>query len=138
MRKGNKNNDCIRQFFFSMSVDTCSREYNDAGAYVLTCRIWMCCALFASRGMHTHVLWYCRELCRGLTQKRQHFIEEVIIFVFFTHKKYSRSFIKLRLNHRCHMDYFNNVLNTLLGLEHVSSVAFYAGSESSRISSKIS
>ncbi len=28
-----------------------------------------------------------------------------VIFVFFAHKKYSRSFIKLRLNHCCHMDY---------------------------------
>ncbi len=34
------------------------------------------------------------------------------------------------------MDYFNNVLTTFLGLEHGSCVAVYAGSESSRISSK--
>ncbi len=34
------------------------------------------------------------------------------------------------------MDYFNDVLTTFLGLECVSSVAVYAGSESSRISSK--
>ncbi len=31
----------------------------------------------------------------------------VIIFVFFAHKKYFRSFEKLRLNPWCHMDYFN-------------------------------
>ncbi len=37
--------------------------------------------------------------------------------VFFVHKKYSRSFITLRLNHWCHMDYFNNVLTTFLGLD---------------------
>ncbi len=35
-----------------------------------------------------------------------------------------------RLNHRCHMD-FSDVLN-FLGLEHVSCVAVYAGSESFR------
>ncbi len=29
---------------------------------------------------------------------------KAIIWVFFTHKKYSGSFIKLRLNHWCHMD----------------------------------
>ncbi len=34
------------------------------------------------------------------------------------------------------MDYFNNVLTTFLGLERVSCVALYKGSESSRISSK--
>ncbi len=48
---------------------------------------------------------------------------KVIIFVFFAHKKYSRSFINLRLNHCGHMDYFNNVLTTFLGLEHVSCIA---------------
>ncbi len=37
-------------------------------------------------------------------------LNKVIIFVFFAHKKYSRSFIKLRLNHWCHME-------DLMGLE---------------------
>ncbi len=36
------------------------------------------------------------------------------------------------------MDYFNNVFTAFLDLERVSCVAVYAGSESSRISSKIS
>ncbi len=36
-------------------------------------------------------------------------LNKVFIFVFFVHKKYSRSFIKLQLNHWCHMDYFNDV-----------------------------
>ncbi len=36
-----------------------------------------------------------------------------VIFIFFAHKKYSRSFIKLQLNDRCHMDCFNNVITTL-------------------------
>ncbi len=58
-----------------------------------------------------------------------------VIFVFFTRKKYSRSFITLRLNHWCFVDYLNDVLlTTFLGLEHSSSVAVYAGSERSRIS----
>ncbi len=61
-----------------------------------------------------------------------------VIFVFFAHKKYSCSFIKLQLNHWCHMDYFNDALTTFLGLEHFSCIAVYAGSESSRISAKIS
>ncbi len=37
-------------------------------------------------------------------------LKKVVIFVFFAHKNYSHSFIKLRLNHWCHMDYFNNAL----------------------------
>ncbi len=56
--------------------------------------------------------------------------------MFFAHKKYYSSFIKLWLNHSCHMDYFNDVLNIFLGLEHVSCVVVYGGSECSRISSK--
>ncbi len=36
-----------------------------------------------------------------------------IIFSFFVHKKYSRSFVKLRW---CHMDYFTDVLATFLDL----------------------
>ncbi len=62
-------------------------------------------------------------------------LNQVVIFVFFAHKKYSRSFIKLRLNHWCHMDYFNDVLTTFLALERGSTLAVYAGSESSQISS---
>ncbi len=65
-------------------------------------------------------------------------LNEVVIFVLFAHKKYSRSFITLRLNQCSHMDHFNDVLTTFLGLERGSCVAVYAGSESSRISSKIS
>ncbi len=34
------------------------------------------------------------------------------------------------------MDYFNDILTTFLGLERGNCVAVYAGSESSRISSK--
>ncbi len=64
-------------------------------------------------------------------------LNKVVIFVFFAHKKYSHSFVKLRLNH-CHIDYFNDVLATFLCLDHGSTLAVYGGSESSRISAKIS
>ncbi len=60
----------------------------------------------------------------------------MFIFVFFTHRKYSCSFIILRWKHWCQMDYFNDVFTTFLGLEPVSCIAVYGGSESSRISSK--
>ncbi len=43
-------------------------------------------------------------------------LNKVIIFVFFTQKKYSCSFVKLRLNHWCHIDCFTNVLTAFLGL----------------------
>ncbi len=50
--------------------------------------------------------------------------EEIVErFFFLAHKNNSRSFIKLRLNHWCHMDYFNDVLTTFLSLESVSCIA---------------
>ncbi len=58
--------------------------------------------------------------------------------VFFALKNYSCRFTKLLLNHWCHMDYFNDVLTTFLGLERVSCIAVFRGSESFRILSKIS
>ncbi len=36
-------------------------------------------------------------------------LSEVIIFVFFAYKKYSHSFVKLRLNTWCDMDYFTDL-----------------------------
>ncbi len=57
----------------------------------------------------------------------------VSYFCFLCTQKVFSSFIKLRLNHWCHMDYFNNVLTTSLGLERDSCVAVYAGSEGSWI-----
>ncbi len=45
-------------------------------------------------------------------------LNKVVIFVFFAQKKYYHSFVKLRLNHWCHMDYFNDVLTMLLDCDH--------------------
>ncbi len=81
----------------------------------------------------------CTCMCRGTlanahrNRKRRN---RWIFLLFFAHKMYSRSFITLRVNHGCHMDYFNNVLTNFLGLERGCCVAVYAGLESSRISSK--
>jgi len=46
---------------------------------------------------------------------------------FFAHKRYSCHFIKLRLNHCSHMDYFNHIFTTFLGLESGNNVAVYGG-----------
>ncbi len=61
-------------------------------------------------------------------------LNKVIIFVFFSHKKYSHSFIKLRST----TDVTWTIFTTFLGLERGRTLAVYAGSENSRISSKIS
>ncbi len=41
--------------------------------------------------------------------------KSIVIFIFFAYKKYSRRFIKFRLNHWWQMDYF--VFHTFLGLD---------------------
>ncbi len=46
----------------------------------------------------------------------EYLLNEVVIFVFFVHKKYSRSFVKLRLKPWCQMDCFTEVLPTFLSL----------------------
>ncbi len=52
-------------------------------------------------------------------------LNKVVIFVFFAHKKYSRSFVKLWLNHWCHMDHFSNVLTMFLCFDCGSILAVY-------------
>ncbi len=61
---------------------------------------------FMFRSKHAHASWYSPKWCQGDVEEKNY----CIIFVFLVHKKYSRSFIQLRLNHWCHMDYFNDVL----------------------------
>ncbi len=76
----------------------------------------------------THASWYCVTK----TDKEENtFLKNK--FVFFAHRKYSCSFIKLRLLHWRDMDYFNNILTIFLGLKR-GCVAVYAGSERSWIS----
>ncbi len=52
-------------------------------------------------------------------------LNKVVIFVFFAYKKYSRSFIKLRLNPWCHMDYFTDLLATFLDVDRGNIIAVY-------------
>ncbi len=122
-----KSSDMLQRLFY---VQRESSSACKQGLYVRT-------AAPASEASHICivVLWPERMSKTDTEEKK---LMNKVILVFFAHKKYSCSFIKLRLNHWCHMDYFNDVLTTFLGLERFSCIAVYAGSESSRISSKIS
>ncbi len=82
---------------------------------------------------HTHASWYSPEQAT----ETDRLLNKVVI-LFSLHTTHSCSFLKWRLNHWCHMDYFNDVLTTFLGLACVSCFIDYVGSESSRISSEIS
>ncbi len=83
--------------------------------------------LYVKNWFEKYVLWYSCECMSKSDKEEKELMKKVVIFVFFAHKMYSRSFIKLRLNHWCHMDYFNDVLTTFLGIERGSWAAIYAG-----------
>ncbi len=91
--------------------------------------------LWSERKQRIHVHVILSKLAPGW-RREDKLLNKVVIFVFFAHKKYSRSFEKLWLNHWCHMDYFNDLLATFLSLDRVRILAVYGGSESSRNSSK--
>ncbi len=78
-------------------------NWNDANACCCSCRTCISCALFTSKGG--------RQSLGG-----EELLNKVIFFIFFAHKKYSRSFVKMRLNHWWQMDYFKDVLTVFLGL----------------------
>ncbi len=71
---------------------------------------------------------------RRLLMEKNCWINYVII-VFFAHKKYSCSFVKLRLNPWYHMVSLR--ITTFLCVDHGSILTVYGGSESSQILSKI-
>ncbi len=106
-----------------------SRKYHNA---------CVCIPLLAKKSqllwMAAVLLWMAVET----DMKEKKLLNKVVILVFFAYKKYSRSFIKLRLYHWCHTDYFNDVLTTFLGLELGCSIDVCERSENSRISFKIS
>ncbi len=77
---------------------------------------------------HTHASCYYHEWQQTDPEEKKS-LNKVVIFVFFAHKKYSHSFIKLWLNHWCHMDYFIDVLTTFLCLDFGSSLAVYMESQ---------
>ncbi len=81
-----------------------------------------------------YVQWILSKMAPGWRRRNELRIKS-LIFVFFAHKEYSRSFVKLRSNHWCHTDYFNNVFWTVIVLGSLLSMG---GPESSRNSSKIS
>ncbi len=126
-------------FLSSVSLfDACSWEYYNAYVWCCWCRSRRsdvepgCAALCFQAEEYTHMSWYSHEHVSTDTE-----VKKLLNQVFFC-TKFFCSYIKLWLNHRCHMDYFNDVFITFLGLERDGCVAFYAGSESSRISSKVS
>ncbi len=65
-------------------------------------------------------------------------VNEVVFFFFFVYKKYYCSFVKLRLNRWCHVDYFTDLLATYLDVDRVNSIAVYGGTDSSQNASKLS
>ncbi len=136
MCKENKNND--QQFVSSTSPYSAILE---SITYVNNvCNECMRILLFAFRSkckqcIRVRCCWHrtacvvyvCDTLQNGTIGWRRgdKLLNKVVIFVFFAHKKYSRSFVKWQLNHWCHMDYFNDVLASFLSLDRVRILAVY-------------
>ncbi len=152
MCKENKNNDFIQQFISASPWchfgEHHMRKQLIQHMYVVTLftfrskrkqrkqRIRVRCCWHSI----AYVVYVCGTLQNGAIGWRggDELLTKVVNFVFFAHKKYSCRFIKLRLNHWCQMDYFNDLLATFLSLDRVRIFAVYGGSESSRNASKIS
>ncbi len=132
----------IQQFLlFCVSVCAHSREYHNAcGCIPLIANkvqgIWILLQNAGSSISSTTCMCHGTlvNTYRRLTGRRRN----CWIMSFFVHKMYSGSFMKLRLNHWCHEVYFHDALTTFLDLECGSSVAVYAASGRSQISSEIS
>ncbi len=150
MCKENKNNDFIQQFVSSASPWCPFGEYHTRKQRIHTDTLFtfrskrkqckQCIRVRCCWHRTAYAVYVCDILQNSATGWRggDELLNKVVIFVFFVHKKYSRSFVKLQLNHWCHMDYFNDVLATFLSLDRVRILAVYGGSESSQNSSKIS
>ncbi len=117
--KENKNNDFKNFFSFVSVFDACSRTV-PRRIHEPFLRLQTSCS--ASRfyvripAPASAASQACIMVLSWTSDEDWHEGEEilkVVIFVFFAHKKYSCSFLKWRLNHWCHMDYFNDILTTL-------------------------
>ncbi len=77
----------------------------------------------------------CRKMVLGW-RGGDELLNKVVIFVFFAYKKYSRSFVKLRLNPWCHMDYFTDLLATFLDVDGDNYIAVYGRDRALRMHQK--
>ncbi len=59
----------------------------------------------------------CFVVLSWIDTEEKKLFNKIVIFVYFAYKKFSCTFIKLMLNHWYHMDYFNYVITSFLGLE---------------------
>ncbi len=112
-----KNNDFILQFVSSTSTYSAILES-------ITCVNNICCSVSAAPYTDTFcvLMRYYPKWHFRVTQRRR----MVNVLFFLAHKIYSRNFVKLHLNHWCHMDYFNDtMLAMFLSLNRVRILAVY-------------
>ncbi len=127
-----KNNDIIPQFVSSTSprhLGEC--HIRKQHMYVDTlftfrskCKQCVRVTQLTQNSIRCLLIWYSPRWRYRVTRRRQ-IVELSLFLLFFAHKKYSRSFVKLQLNPWCHMDYFNDVLATFLSLDRGNVLAVY-------------
>ncbi len=114
----NRNFTNLREYFLSTKKITLFNNSSPPGhpsailESITTCSTLAAprtCDVYVQRKAHTCIVILSKEL-----------FNKVIIFVFFEHKKYSRSFVKSWLNHWCQVDYFNDVPYYISGPGNIS------------------
>ncbi len=112
----NKNNDFVLQFFSSSSHPPSLWRVHNVPLHVNKAQFYInSSSMCIRRG----------TLYNGGGQSRERRNHWIKTFFFFAYKKYSCSFVKLWLNHWCHMDYFNDVLTNFLSLHRGRNLAVY-------------
>ncbi len=135
VRKENKN-DFIQQFPSSSASPWCHfGEYHIRKQHMLFCvsstvRGYAVCCLHFDLNVNKVSMYICCLRMWYSPKWRQGEAEEtkncwIKSFLFSLRTKYSRSFVKLGLNHWSHMNYFNDVLVPFLSLDRVRILAVY-------------
>ncbi len=105
--------------------------------FCVSCATWIRCVRFdlnennvsAWRSWHRRAYAVCVQRILSKMALGWHrggeLLNKVVILVFFAYKKYSRSFVKLRLNPWCHMDYFTDLLAMFLDVDRDYYIAVY-------------
>ncbi len=89
------------------------------------CLIWPKSHVYIQRKAHACVVILSTMVaCRNRRDE-----EEKNCWIKSLHKKYSRSFVKLRLNHWCHINYLQYFITTFLCLECVRNLVVYGESQ---------
>ncbi len=95
----------------------CQPHHTDTSSSFIYALIWMKTAYPCAARLTQNSIRSLRPVHTLQNGAIVELLYKVVIFVFFAYKKYSCSFIMLRLNHWWQIDYFDDVFHTFLDLD---------------------